>query len=331
MGTKRIVVTARAYGAIPEAMAIFNESGHEIVTDFSGALTERELLDMIRDAHAVVVGMERITAEVLDEAPHLLAIGRPGVGINTIDLNAATRHGVVVTYAPGALDNAVSEMAIALCFALVRRLIECHHSVSRGEWNKVVGWEVAGKTLGIVGFGSIGKEVAVRANALGMKVLAYDVAPDASFAESHGVELVTLDELLSCSDIVSLHVPLTRGTYRLIGERELSLMKQGAFLVNLSRGGVVDEQALYERLKSRKLAGAAIDVFEHEPPSGSPLLTLDNVVLSPHVGGSTFESLGEVLKITARNVVAVLAGKRVDARFVANPDVYQEMQSNSGH
>jgi|BEDMetMinimDraft_2_1075160.scaffolds.fasta_scaffold04713_2 D-3-phosphoglycerate dehydrogenase len=281
------------------------------LVDVKLKLSEDELVQDIGEYDALVVRSEtKVTARVIEAAKRLKVIGRAGVGIDNIDVATATKKGIMVVNAPSGNIIAAAEHTIALMLALARRIPQADLSVRRGEWtrSKFQGSEIRDKTLGIIGLGNIGVEVAKRAKGLDMKVIAYDPIIPQDRAEQYGVKLVDLNELLSLSDFVTLHVPLTDSTRNLIGRAELNLMKPSAVLINCARGGVLDEQALYEALKDGKIAGAALDVFASEPPINSPLLELDNVVLTPHIGGSTKEAQISVAYEVADEIAAVLSG-----------------------
>ena len=260
--------------------------------------TEAQMIDLVHDADALVVGTEPVTEAVLDAAPRLRIVARCGTGYDTVSVQAARQRGIVVTYTPGANNEAVADMAMGLILALARQILQEDASVRAGEWRRMPAVDVWRKTLGVIGLGGTGKSLLKRAVGFEMRLLAHDVAPDAAFVSKHGVRLLPLDELLREADFVSVHVPLSAQTRGLIGQRELRLMKSTAFLVNTARGGIVDEGALAEALREGIIAGAGVDVFEHEPPGASPLLSLRNAVLTPHVAGRTPQS------ITASGVMA---------------------------
>jgi len=292
-----------------EGLSILQEKAQ---VDVRPLLSPQELTEAIPNYHALIVRSKTpVTAEVIAAATQLKVIGRAGVGVDNIDIDAATRRGIVVVNAGGSNTIAVAELTIGLMLALARRIPYAHHSTQQGRWEKkrLMGVQLYGKTLGIIGLGRIGSAVAQRAKALGMKVLAYDpfVSPEA--ASRQGVELVPLEELLRRADFVSIHVPLTERTRRMIGARELALMKSSAYLINTARGGIVDEEALAIALDKGFIAGAALDVFEHEPPADGPLLQSDRVVLTPHIGASTVEAQRDVAVEVARQVVEILEGK----------------------
>jgi D-3-phosphoglycerate dehydrogenase len=261
-------------------------------------LTTKDTLNAeIADADALIVrSATRVTAELLDKAPRLRAVGRAGVGVDNIDLDAATTRGVLVMSTPGGNAISVAEHTFALLLALARQVPRLDKAMHEGKWEKssAAGTEVRGKTLGLIGLGRIGSEVALRADAFDMRVLGYDPYISEAAAREVQVELVPLEKLLAESDFISLHTALSPATQNLINAETLAQMKNGARLINAARGELIDEAALAEALKSGKLGGAALDVFVHEPPKDSPLLSMPNVIATPHVAGSTAEAQEEV-------------------------------------
>ena len=303
-----------------EHTALLGTCGYTIATCESDApLTSAQLLPLARDAVAIIAGGETLDASVLEAAPRLRVISRHGVGYDNVDVAAATRAGVAVTITPGTNHVAVAELAMALMIAVARGIIPMREALARGEWPRIPGTELAGKTLGIVGLGRIGKALATRARAFEMATIAHDVAPDMQFAAAHDISMMSLEALLRRADFVSLHAPATRDGKPLIGAAELALMRPHAYLVNTARGSLVDEAALASALRERRIAGAALDVFAHEPPFGSPLLALPNVIATPHIGG-TLEAGKRTALLAARNALQVLAGERCP--HTINPEVY---------
>ncbi len=261
--------------------------------DYRPRLSPEELLEIIPHYDALVVrSATRVTREVISRAARLKVIGRAGVGVDNVDLEAATERGIAVLNVPDGNVIAACEHTFALMLALARQIPDAVKSLREGRWErqKFLGRELYRKVLGIVGLGRIGSEVARRARAFGMEVLAYDPFVSPARAQKLGVEVVGWEELLSRADFLTLHVPLTPQTRSLIGRAELRRMKKGAFLINTSRGGVVDEAALFEALSSGHLGGAALDVFEREPPGDHPLFRLPHFVATPHLGASTVEA-----------------------------------------
>jgi len=292
-----------------EGIAVFQRAGLEVV-EASGA-PPADLAALLRDAEALIVRSgTKVAAELLEGAQRLKVIGRAGAGVDNIDLEAATRRGILVMNTPGGNTISACELTLAMILALARRLPQANARVKAGQWprKEFLGTELHGKRLGIIGLGRIGSEVARRAQAFGMEVVAHDPFVAEERARRLQVRLAPLDELLATSDVISLHIPRTSATERLIGPEAFAKMKDGALLVNCARGGVVDEAALAEALRSGKVAGAALDVFEHEPPTGSPLLEFDQVIATPHVGATTREAQANVARQIAEQVVEVLAG-----------------------
>src|SRR5712692_3596175 len=280
----------------------------EIVTGNREAL-ERSL----GEAEALLVRSEtRVTEAMLDSAPRLRVIGRAGAGVDTIDVAAATARGIVVVNAPGGNAVAAAEHSLALMFALARRVAAADASLKRGEWSRsrYIGSELTGKTLGLIGLGRVGSEVARRAQGLDMRVMVYDPYVPDEHARHLGLEPVELDALLESSDFVSLHVPLTEATRGILSAARIARMRPGAFVVNCARGGLIDEPALLAALDEGRLAGAGIDVFTTEPVlAGDPLPRHPKVVATPHLGASTVEAQANVATQVAHEVLAVLAGR----------------------
>jgi len=321
----KVLVTARSFRKMQgDHWRVLQEAGYEIVTpEQDQPLKEAEMISLIGDVDAVLVGNDAVTERVIAAAPRLKVVSKHGVGVDNVDVPAATRAGVIVTNTPGANQVAVAEMAVALIMALTRKLAYHDTVVKSGGWSRIIGTELAGKTIGLVGLGRIGKEVVLRLEGFQVKFLAYDVYQDNTFAAEHCVRFVALDELLADSDIVTLHAVLTADTQGLIGEKELALMKPGAYLVNTARGGLIDEQALYRALAENRLAGAGLDVFADEPPTNSPLLQLgDKVLLAPHLGAQTTETVLRMGRMAAENIVQVLRGERPVG--LVNPDAYSK-------
>src|SRR5580704_11604972 len=261
-------------------------------------LTNKDtLLAELPTADALIVrSATKVTADLLDKAPKLRAVGRAGVGVDNIDLEAATKRGVLVMSTPGGNAVSVAEHTFALLLALARQVPQLDKAIHEGRWEKssAAGTEVRGKTLGLIGLGRVGSEVAVRAEAFDMRVLAYDPFISEAAAREVSVELVPLEKLLAESDFVSLHTALSPATEKLINAGTIEKMKKGARVINAARGELIDEPSLAAALKSGKLAGAALDVFAEEPPRNSPLIGLSNVIATPHVAGSTTEAQEEV-------------------------------------
>jgi glyoxylate reductase len=276
------------------------------------------LLEKVGDADALVSMLsDRIDKEVLDAAPRLRIVAQMAVGYDNIDLAEATRRGIYVTNTPDVLTETTADFAWALLMAVARRVVEADRYVREGKWTAawhpqmLMGRDVYGATLGIVGAGRIGQAMAQRATGFSMKVLYHNRSPRPEMEKKFGAKRVELDELLQRSDFVSIHVPLTEQTKRLINAEKLGLIKPTAYLVNNSRGAVVDEKALYEALRSGRIAGAALDVYEQEPtPLRNPLLTLENVVVAPHISSASIETRTKMSEMVAENTLAFFGGKQ---------------------
>ena len=282
----------------------------------TGARSASDVARLIADAAAAIVSTDPFDGSVFSACPKLRVLARVGVGVDSIDLEAASASGVVVTVTPGANDEVVADHTLALMLAALRGLVDADASVKRGEWNRgadKIGAELHGSTVGILGLGSIGQAVARRLQGFDCNVLAFDV----ELRRVPGVELVSFENLLERAEILTIHVPLLDSTRNLIGAPELARLRPGAILVNAARGGIVDEQALFDALRAGRLRAAALDVFEAEPPVGSPLLRLPNVVVSPHVASFGDRSIARMLSLAAESVVEVLAGR--EPPCVVNP------------
>ncbi len=280
----------------------------------------REIIAAGAEAEALIVGNDTVSAEVIAALPRLKVISRYGVGYDNVDLAAATARGIPVTNTPGTNDESVADLVFGLLLALARQIPAVAALTRQGRWERLPGTQVYGKTLGIIGFGRIGRGVARRAAGFSMRVLVDDPYVDAVVAEGLGASPVTREELLAASDFVTLHVPFTKENVNLIGRAELALMKPAALLINTARGGLVDEKALAEALKNGRLAGAALDVLEHEPPQSRELLDLDNVLITAHIGGFTREATAAMSGLAARNVVEALSGR--EPEHTVNPQVF---------
>ena len=317
----KILSTSPTFGYyVSEPLEYFKEHGCEVTLVPQGSkFSEEELIENMAGLDAAIVGFEKITQPVIRGSKNLKVIAKHGAGVDNIDIRTATSQGIVVISAFGANSDAVADLTFGLFLSLARRIPFADRTVKEGGWPRIIGAQVNEKTVGIIGCGQIGKKVAKRALGFDMRVLAYDVVKDKDFAQKWGISYRSLDEVLAESDFLSVHVPLIDSTRKLIGKRELQLMKKDAFLVNIARGGVVDEEALYQTLKDGKIRGAALDVFLSEPPEGNPLLALDSVIATPHMGAYTTEALRETGMICARGIVDVLKGKR--PQNIVNPEV----------
>lgn len=312
--THRVLVTDAV--ALSGLGPLLDKDDFELISvdDSSGV----EFWSALATADALIVrSATRVSGEMLAQAPQLKAVGRAGVGIDNVDIAAATEHGVAVFNAPGGNTVAAAELTIGLLISVARNIPAAEASVRSGRWNRAdfKGVELRGKTLGLIGAGRIGSEVAARCKAFDMAVIAYDPYLSPTRAEGLGIEMVGLEDVLRRSDFVSVHVPLTEETKGIIGSVALEQMKKTAFLVNSSRGGVVDEDALARALHQGDVAGAALDVFDTEPlAADSPLRTAPRLVLTPHLGASTVEAQEGVATEVAHKIELLLeTGNRADA------------------
>lgn len=302
----------RVLVAEPLGQAGLDRLAQEHEVDVRLNLTRDELVAVLPDYDALIVRSQvQVDGAAIAAGARLKVVGRAGVGVDNIDVDAATRAGIAVVNAPTANTLAAAEHTMALLLALARRVSSADASVRRGEWRRAafMGTELGGKTLGIVGLGRVGLAVADRARAFAMNLLGSDPLVSADAAATYGVHLVDVDELLAESDVVTLHVPLVAATRGLLDAARLGRMKRGALLVNVARGGVIDEAALADALASGQLGGAAIDVFEHEPLGDSPLLSAPNTILTPHLGASTAEAQARASIEVVQGVLDVLRGR----------------------
>jgi D-3-phosphoglycerate dehydrogenase len=297
-----------------EGLALLDQAT-DVQYDVVKLPSRARLIEIIPEYDAIITRSGTpLDAETIRAARRLQIIGRAGVGLDNVDVDAATRQGILVMNTPGANTLAATELTMALLLALCRRIPQADASVRRGEWKRsqFIGIQLHQRTLGIIGLGRIGSRVATRAQAFGMSVLAYDPYIAEEIAERLHVELVgELDELLTRADVITVHTPLTDETRGMIGAAQIARMKPGAFIVNCARGGIVDERALYEGLVAGKLGGAALDVYSEEPPRAEQLrqlLALDNVVVSPHIGANTYDAQQEVARQIVTQVLEALRG-----------------------
>lgn len=295
-----VAVSARSFRQVPgEHQELLRDSGLPVrFAEADRPLDEEELVELVRGCWGLIVGVDPVTAAVLDAGP-LRVVVRFGSGTDNVDLEAAGRRGVRVAATPGANARSVAELTIGLLLALARHLVVHDREIRSGSWSRHTGIELAGRRLGVVGYGAVGRQVAGIAGALGMEVVATD--PAVRDAE---VPLVDLETMLASSDAVTLHVPLADDTRAMIGATQLDRMRPHALLVNTSRGGLVDEQALAQALAAGRLGGAAFDTFEREPPEASPLLALDNFIASPHAGAATMEAARRTGVAAVRELLA---------------------------
>lgn len=291
-----------------EGIEVFRQA-EGVEVDVETGLSPDELKAVIVDYDAIAIrSATKLTAEIIEAAQRLKVIGRAGIGVDNVDLDAATRKGIVVMNTPEGNTITTAEHTISMLLALARRIPQATASVKAGKWEKkkFMGTEVFNKTLGIIGMGRIGKIVADRAHGLHMNVIAYDPFLSPEVVTKLGVEMVSLDELLARSDFITVHTPKTKETINLLDEKAFKKMKKGVYVLNCARGGIINETALYNALVSGKVAGAALDVFEKEPPENNPLIGLEQVICTPHLGASTEEAQVNVAVAVAEQIVDFL-------------------------
>ncbi len=323
----KVLITSRLFGrTTPEAFEFLKQKGvdFKLEQDHPGDWTEGEMIGTLDGYDGMILGAdEPMTRKVLFALPQLKVLSRHGVGFNNIEVKAANERGIVVAITAGANDNAVADLAMGLIISVARRIPYFDGFIRRGEfWKRTPGNDVFGKTLGLIGLGRIGKSLARRASGFEMKIIAHDLVKDKEFAARYRLEYLPLEDVLSRSDFVSIHLPSSPQTAKFIGERELKKMKPTAYLINTSRGSLVDEAALIRALREGWIAGAGLDVLEKEPPQRDhPLFVLQNVVLTPHIGGASLAAMRAMSLDSAANAIRVLRGERPTA--MANPEVWK--------
>jgi D-3-phosphoglycerate dehydrogenase len=307
----RVLVATRSFGSTSKkTWDVLAGAGVEVVkADMKGEVTEERLIDWLKEIDGAVVGVVPMTARVMENSPRLKVVSMHGVGVDHIDLQAASRLGIVIANCPGANDQAVADLAIGLMIAIARNIPPADRALRGQQWGRYSGSELWSKTLGLIGYGRIGRGVAKRALGFDMQVLVYDPYIQADQVGLPEVRLTTsLQEVIQSADFLSLHAALTAETRAMIGEAQLRAMKPTAYLINTARGGLVDETALHKALQEKWIAGAALDVFVEEPPLGSLLLGLENIVVTPHVGAHTQEAIERMGVMAAQNVIQTLQG-----------------------
>lgn len=288
----RVAVASRSFSRHPVLRRELEEAHPRVSFHDAGAsLAGPDLVAFLRGHDRAIVGLERLDRELFAAVPELRVVSKYGVGLDTIDLRAMQDCGVRLGWTGGVNRRSVAELAIGAAIALLHRVPEASGEVRSGQWRQVIGRQLSGRTVGIVGCGHVGKEVALLARAFGCRVLAHDILDFPEFYLAHGVTPTGLAELLAESDVVTLHVPLDDTTRLMFNRERLALLRPDSVLINTARGGIVDEDALYQLLLANRVAGAALDVFEQEPPGDRRILSLPTVLATPHIGGSTEEAI----------------------------------------
>lgn len=291
-------------------LRLLESNGFEVVLNpYGRKLNPKEVVALAKDCAGIIAGTEPLTKEVLRQLPGLKAISRCGTGLDNVDVEAARKRGIAVRTTPDAPAQAVAELTVALILNVLRQISFMDRQVRSGAWSKEMGRLLSGKTVGVIGLGRIGKRVAELLRSFDVKILASEPKPDKKWAEENKVSLTSLEELLRKSDVVTLHIPYTEENRNLINAKRLKIMKRGAILINTSRGGLVDEDVLYQALKNGHLGGAALDVMEVEPYDG-PLKGLNNVILTPHIGSYALEARVQMEMEAAKNLINMLTEGR---------------------
>ena len=322
-----VLVSSRSFGNVVSiGTDLLRDAGLEVrrISKEERPLDDAKLASIVaREVpNVLITGAEPVSEHVLSATDDLRMIMKHGVGVDNIDLGAATSRGIAVANAPGTNTEAVADLAVGLMLSLLRFVCAASASTRSGDWKRYIGRELGAMIVGIVGTGRIGAAVARRVRAFGAEVLGYDVVKNAELESTYGVRYVPLDRLLSEADIVTLHAPLIPETANMIAKEQLESMKPAALLVNCARGELVDEAALYEHLRSGGIAGAAVDVFATEPPQQSPLLALDNVLATPHIGAYTHEAMEAMDRLCSETIIDVLLRGRIPDNLL-NPEVLQ--------
>jgi len=322
----QILVTPRSFAQWDEyPLVILERAGFTVKRNpLQRPLTEAEMVDSVRNIDGLIIGIDPVSEAVIESAGRLRVISKYGVGIDNIDILAATKRGIVVTFTPGTNTEAVADLTFGLMIAASRRIVAADRAVKEGRWERFMGVDLWGRSLGIIGAGQIGKAVARRAQGFNMRLLAFDTQPDLQWSASIGVEYVALEQLMARSDFVTLHLPLTSVTSGLIDKRLIGLMKKTSVLVNTSRGGIIDEAALTEALNEGKIFAAAMDVFSEEPVRNQQLLAARSLTVTPHIGAYSRGALNAMGLKAVENLVAVFNGTRPE--YVVNPEAFNFKQ-----
>jgi len=314
----KILVATRSFGSTSyRPLDILEATGCELVrADMSIPMTEDRLVELLDGVQGAIIGVVPMTERVIKNSPSLKVVSMHGVGVDHIDLQAAANAGVVIANCLGSNDQAVADLAFGLMISVAREIPKIDRSIRQGDWGRHKGSELWNKTLGLIGLGYIGRGVAKRALGFDMKVLVYDPYITQEESEAVGATLVPFETVIAESDFLSLHAPMNDETNRMIGSQQLEAMKESAYLINTARGSLVDEAALFKALTDGQIAGAALDVYTNEPPKDGPLLGLDNIVLTAHIGSHTVEAIERMGVMAAENVLMTLSGGEPHFRVV---------------
>lgn len=307
-----VLIEARPFCVFDATAMQQLEKGPVDIIDMRGSgIDDPKFVQALNDIDIVLCGNDLVVNDAFfDLAPNLKAVAKMGAGLDTVDVKAASKRDVMVFHTPGVNNQAVADHTLGMILCLARKMIYCDRSLREKRWEHttIMGFELWEKTMGIIGLGAIGRFVALRAKGFNMRIIAHDPYWPEEFAAQHGIESMEIDDLLKEADIVSLHMPLTKESKNLIDKRALEMMKPTAFLINAARGGIVNEADLYEALKSGEIAGAGLDVFEKEPPVDSPLMALDNVLVTPHTAAFTTEAMNNMNISITEQILAFAEG-----------------------
>jgi len=318
----RVLVTPTSFSKYKRELAqeLENSLGGVIYNNKGMPLEEEDLLPIISEFDGMIAGLDRITGRVISKAKNLKVISRYGIGVDRVDLKAARDSGIYVTNTPGANSISVAELTVGLAILLARKVCIVNYNTKLGQWPRIKGTTLQDKVFGLIGFGSVGKEVAKRLKPFNCRVLAYDIDFEHDYAKRHNTDFSEIDNLLAESDFVSLHIPSIKSTFKMVNSRFLKKMKKGSFLINTARGELIDENALYDNIKNGQIGGAALDVFYEEPCSQeNPLFSLPGVIATAHLGAATDNASNEMTRISIDECLAVLQGHK-PKHAVVDPD-----------
>jgi D-3-phosphoglycerate dehydrogenase len=311
----KILTSPSSIGEVgKQPFELLEQNGYEVIINpYGRKLTEDEVIELALECIGIVAGVEPLTKKAMDNLPNLKCISRVGVGMDNVDLEYAKAKGIVVVNTPDGPTRSVAELTLAMTMAMLRKIPQADAALKNRQWKKQIGNLIFEKTIGVVGLGRIGKMVAELFRSIGNPVIGYDPYTDTKWANAKGVRLQSFDEVLKNANILTLHIPGNKDKSPIISEKEIEQMKNGAFLVNISRGGVVSEEALYNALKNGKLTGAAVDVFTKEPYNGK-LCELNNIVLTPHIGSYAAEGKLQMEIDAVQNLINVLKNEKENAQ-----------------
>lgn len=303
---KKIFITPRSFGRFNKSEADKLLADHDIMVrynPYNRILTKEEMIENLNDVEGLIVGIDPVDEEVIKSAPKLKAIAKYGVGVDNIDLKSAQKRNIKVSITKNANSNAVADYTFALLLAVARNVVTINNNAKNGNWKKINSLDVYGKKIGIIGLGSIGKAVVERAKGFNMDVYGYDLYPNEQYLLENNITYLNVDSMIEKCDFISLHIPLTRDTQYIINKENLERAKNNLIIINTARGGLIDEKALFEALKNKKIYGAGLDAFEQEPPENSPLLGLENVVVGTHTAAGSEDATNNMTIMAAKNII----------------------------